>query len=319
MGCIVSACIAGWIGWQIYYFGVPTFQENSAKMSDLAKVTIGLNKNNTVIALKYIFGSDSNHFFYFFGIPSILYAISYCYPNRKRDDAIIVVSLIIFMSLCLAYYTFWIIPVPIYVFAPAAVTSLFVAKLLNDLITACETLPSASRIDSTKEAHEMTLLRTALIFIIVSILGFSISYEVNENVLNDDTGPQQVGAFLKQNVPATAVVETWEREIGILTNHTYHYPDQIYLKDTQGKIFRNIQDHYALGPDYFQKIKPDYLVIGWYARHTGLYDTSYLIGHACLLSTFGDGDWRYDVYRINLQPRATPSLDQIPACSLGGS
>jgi 4-amino-4-deoxy-L-arabinose transferase-like glycosyltransferase len=321
MGCVVSACIAGWIGWQIFYFGLPTFQENSAKMSDLASVTIGLNKNNTVIALKYLFGADSRHFFYFIGIPSVLYAISHCYLNTKRNDAIIITSLVIFMLLCLGYYVFWIIPVPVYFFAPASVASIFAAKLLNDVINACKisSTPSKYHIDNTQKAREIISLRTALILIIVSMLGFSISYEIRENVLSKDTGPQQVGAFLKQSVPPMAVIETWERELGILTNHTYHYPDQIHLKDTQGKIFRNIQDDYALGSDYFQKIKPDYLVIGWYARHTDLYDTSYLSEHACFLSTFGDGDWRYDVYRINQQSRTTSSFDQIPACSLAGN
>ncbi len=319
IGSIVSMCIASWIGWQIYYFGVQTFQENTAKMNELAKVTLGLNKSNTIIAIKYIIGTDSNHFFYFFGIPSILYAISYCYLNKNREDAIIVVSLVLFMLLCLAYYTFWIIPVPIYAFAHTAVTSIFVAKLLNDLIAACKTLPLEPRNGNIKETSKVIDLRTILLLVMTSMLGFSIGYEVKENVLSNDTGPQQVASFLKQEVPTTAVVETWEREIGILSNHLYHYPDQIYLKDTQGKIFRNVQDHYALGSDYFQKIKPNYLVIGWYARHTELYDTNYLAEHACLLSTFGDGDWRYEVYRMGLQPKGTPSSDQIPGCSLGGN
>jgi 4-amino-4-deoxy-L-arabinose transferase-like glycosyltransferase len=319
MGSIVGMCVAAWIGWQIYYFGFATFQANSAKMSELAKVTLGLNKSNTIIALKYLIGTDSNHFFYFLGMPSIAYAISYYYFNRAKDDMIIVVGLILFMLLCLAYYTFWIIPVPIYAFAPSAVASLFVAKLLSDLISACKVLPSTSRLNSIKTASELPLLRMALILIISSMLGFSISREISENVFNSDPGPQQVGAFLKQNVPGTAIIETWEREIGILTSHTYHYPDQILLKDTQGKIFRGIQNSYALGSDYFQATKPDYLVVGWYARHTELYDTIYLAEHACLVSAFGDGEWRYDIYRLDLQHQAAHASDGIPACTPGDS
>ncbi|MEO7912510.1 MAG: glycosyltransferase family 39 protein, partial [Roseiflexaceae bacterium] len=70
---IAFACAVLWNIWQIVYFGMATFQENANKMAGLAKVTAGLNLSNTIIALKYILGPASTHFYYFLGFPALVY------------------------------------------------------------------------------------------------------------------------------------------------------------------------------------------------------------------------------------------------------
>jgi hypothetical protein len=54
-----------------------------------------------------------------------------------------------------------------------------------------------------------------------------------------------------------------------------------------------------LGETYFTSIRPDYVVVGWFARYSQLYDIDYLMKHGELVAIFGDGDWRYDVYRLD--------------------
>ena len=94
------------------------------------------------------------------------------------------------------------------------------------------------------------------------------------------------------------MIETWERELAILTDHTYHYPDQLMLAKIDDFVFKG-GGYYSLGKDYFDSVRPDYVVDGWFARGNFVYDADFLKSNAQLLATFGDGDWRYDIYQMN--------------------
>ncbi len=71
------------------------------------------------------------------------------------------------------------------------------------------------------------------------------------------------------------------------------------MAKTQAANYRNAPKDYALGADYFLKSQPSYVVIGWYARLGDVYDARYLAAHACLLTTIGEQELRYDVYQLN--------------------
>ena len=95
------------------------------------------------------------------------------------------------------------------------------------------------------------------------------------------------------------VIETWERELGILTNHNYHYADQSMLAKIDNALYRGGDQNYSLGADYFNSVHPRYVVVGWFGRLYNVYDSDYLNKNARIIASFGDGDWRYDVYRMN--------------------
>ena len=52
---------------------------------------------------------------------------------------------------------------------------------------------------------------------------------VVEIVRPPENTPLEIAKYLDDNVPLDALVETWEPELGFLTNHNYHYPPQILL------------------------------------------------------------------------------------------
>jgi hypothetical protein len=110
--------------------------------------------------------------------------------------------------------------------------------------------------------------------------------------------PQQVADFLNQHIDRDKVIETWERELGILTDHTYHYPDQLMLAKIDNAVFHG-SEYDSLGADYFNSVRPSYVIDGWFARGNHLYAASFLKENAQLIASFGDGDWRYDIYQMN--------------------
>ncbi|MEP7187929.1 MAG: glycosyltransferase family 39 protein [Roseiflexaceae bacterium] len=309
---IAFTCVVLWTVWQIMYFGIPTFQENAGKMSSLAKVTAGLNPSNTIIAVKYILGPASTYFYYFLGFPALIYIGFGCL--QRNEENIVTCSLLIFTLLCLAYYIFWIIPVPIYALAPMTITAFFVAKLLSDIIPATKFSLALLRKELREHVAGPMTRRIVLIISIGGMLSFLIGTQVSAALLDNDTRPQEFATVLNQSVADTAVIETWERELGSLTSHKYHYPDQSVLQVTQAERFLNTPHKQLYGEAYFKQFHAEYLVIGWYGRYADIYDSNYLRQHACLLSTIGSNEWRYELYHIDLLQAHLNQSDHIQPC-----
>jgi hypothetical protein len=86
-------------------------------------------------------------------------------------------------------------------------------------------------------------------------------------VLRPDDSAQRLAAYLDTNVPRDAIVETWEPELGLLTDHRYHYPP-IALLDTA------VRHQWLGGPALVYdglRDAPAYVVIGGFGGYTGVY------------------------------------------------
>jgi hypothetical protein len=123
----------------------------------------------------------------------------------------------------------------------------------------------------------------------------------NEVVLTPPqlTAPNQIAGYLNKNIDQTAVIETWETELGILTDRNYHFPDQSIMVDIDNALHHGGDQNYSLGEEYFRAVRPDYVVVGWFGRLYKVYDIDFLDKNAKVVASFGDGDWRYDVYQMN--------------------
>jgi 4-amino-4-deoxy-L-arabinose transferase-like glycosyltransferase len=102
----------------------------------------------------------------------------------------------------------------------------------------------------------------------------------------------QMAEYLNQNVPLDAVIETWEPEMGFLTDHNYHYPPNALLAVAVEHVYYNgeaVQAYY----DFVQTEQPDYLLAGEFSKWTEIYPLEDLSDQYELIVTFGD----YDLYR----------------------
>ncbi len=102
---------------------------------------------------------------------------------------------------------------------------------------------------------------------------------------------QAMAAYIDQTLAADAVIETWEWELGVSTQHrAYSYPDGIYVMRVVQRQFHGISavalDHDFLAHD------PDYLVVGPFAKYTGIYPALKISQHFILQHSEGP----YDLY-----------------------
>ena len=319
VGAVAVLCVAAWWLWQMRYFGMAEFQLNAAKMSQLARQTTGFHLHTTIEAIKSLVGSGTGYFYFFWGFAALLYGGFLCAP-RKKDSQILAFPLL-FACVWLAYYTFWIIPWSRYLLPAAAITALFVAKLANDLLEGFwasrhelwHDLRTGPTVQATLGAKALVTLGTMVALLSLACLtGYQLQRTIRSDVL-DKTGneaalvvsppqfgaPTQLANFLNAKIDKSAVIETWERELGVLTDHNYHYPDQSLLAQTDNFIYHGGDRNYVLGAEYLERVHPAYVIEGWYARFNQIYDTDYLQKHGVLVATVGDGEWRYDVYKLS--------------------
>ncbi|HET7378338.1 MAG TPA: glycosyltransferase family 39 protein, partial [Anaerolineae bacterium] len=266
MGIAAIACYALWLGWQRLYFGADVFAENLEKLRQMASASSGLNRQWIGDAIKLLIGPGSNYFYFFLGFLSLLYVIPL--SLRRTREAFLLAFVWLFTVLWLAYFVFWILPIPRYLLPAAALTSLFVAKLVYDLASGLATtsrdlwLALRGYVSGHAELPPIALVSLGTLVGLVTftlLAGYELQRTVRTDVL-DKVGiqsevvltppqleaPQRVADYLNQNIGRDKVIETWERELGILTDHNYHYPDQLMLAKIDSAAYRGGDQNYSL-------------------------------------------------------------------------
>lgn len=79
----------------------------------------------------------------------------------------------------------------------------------------------------------------------------------------------QMAQVMKSTVPMDALVETWEPQMGFLTDHRYHYPPQLLLNRTVRQKWlgeTTVADLYD-----FAALKPEYVLVGEFSRWVAVY------------------------------------------------
>lgn len=309
------ACVAAWWGWQMLYFGMPTFRENAAKLAELGARTSGFSPTTSLDALRSIVGA-SGPLYYFWFLPGFVYAC--LIAVGKQDGDLSLHFLIIFVILVLSYYLLISNPWSHYALPAFAILGILVGKMLGDLLQALVLAAPTLRRHVAEAlrlrqhlALEDTLTLGTLVAVATMTLLMAGQFQslVRIDVL-DRAGlgsaprripqlqaPYQAASLLSALAQGGAVVDTWERELGILTTVTFHYPDQSLLAPAHAAIYRGGPHDYALGEDYFREHRPTFVVVGWFARWLGAYDMDYLRQNARLVGSVGEGEWRYDIYR----------------------
>jgi hypothetical protein len=198
------------------------------------------------------------------GIPALIYAAALA---RERSRTGVQQALLVaFAAIGLAWYTVGSIGWPRYAFPALAVSALFVAQLFHDLIRAFgrALMPTAS------PAGRSTAQALALLSGLALLLLFPLQTQLRGLLTADDRSPQRVAAYLNDHVSRTAIIETWEPELGFLTDHTYHYPPLGWLERAVRSKW--LQPDSALtGYDPIAEARPSYLVIGQFGKYTGIY------------------------------------------------
>lgn len=305
IGILAYICFFAWVGWQLWYFGAETFKENASALQQLAGSTTGFHLPSVKEAFKFLLGTGSGHLYFYWGVLAFFY-VGFL-SLRRNKEGLSLAFLCLLVLLWLAYFAFWIIPWRNYALPPLSLLAIFVGKLFADLASGLY----ASRVEFKQQLfayvkgfspfNTQTLLSLGTLVALVTMFSltlFQFQEIVSDSVLNVEG--HYIASVLNEVVGEDAVIETWERELGILTSHEYHYPAQTKLVQTHDAVFRqNAGDDYSLGLEYMQAAGASYLVVGWFGRWTGIYNEDFLAEYGELVATVGTDEWRYEVYELH--------------------
>jgi 4-amino-4-deoxy-L-arabinose transferase-like glycosyltransferase len=202
--------------------------------------------------------------------------------------------LLLFSIVNLVWFVFASIGWPRYAFGGLAIASIFVAKFFADLIRLARTrLVRSTNGDAEAAALTTGMLATAIAWPVLVIVP-ALAWTIRPILRPPANSPIAMAALMNETVPPSAVVETWEPELGFLTNHTYHYPPS-------GLLNIAVRHIWSGGPaprtlyDPFETEPPRYVVLGAFAKWVDVYSTQRLEHDYRRIASIGG----YDLYCRN--------------------
>jgi len=292
---IVPAVIAGllfatWQGITVRYLGPATMLENLELLrasAEGAAFTIDPSRIASTLAdLK----SRSSYLVALF--PSLVYGFLISIPRNRESQKWS--SLFILVALNFTWYVIASIGWIRYAFLGFVFSSLFIARFFYDITNGFELKMNWKTLSGFWQSiHDRKIaLQLVLMLWLTSIVLLPLAKTVTEIAFTGPNSAQEMSKYISENVPMSSLVETWEPEMGFLTDHIYHYPPHSLLAVAIEQTYSEgepVQNFY----DFVQTDTPDYLLIGAFAKRTDIYPLEELLGEYELVATFGD----YDLYQ----------------------
>jgi 4-amino-4-deoxy-L-arabinose transferase-like glycosyltransferase len=182
-----------------------------------------------------------------------------------------------------------------YAFAAFALGAFPVALLVRDLITvataaatatATATATAAAAASASASRRRVYMWSAAAALVIFTIVA-PLALTVRDVLSPPPDTAHEMARHLNLTVPPGAVVETWEPEMGFLTDHRYHYPPPALLIDAVAHIWSGGQSPADRYDFRSQEPEPDYVLEGPFTRWIGLYPESRLKDGYALETTCG--------------------------------
>jgi hypothetical protein len=291
-GIVAATCFALWQIYMILYLGPATASKNLAM---LRTATSGAALVFSPELMKRGIGELLSFKVYLsWLLPVLLYGFLLALPRRRQGQQWSM--LLTLVSVNLVWYVVASISWLRYAFPGLAIASLFVARFFFDLTDGfrlqLKTLWQALREGDPNWAKHA--LRGAMLVWMGVMIIVPLTQTTQEIVSPGLNAPASMAAYLDEHIPYEALIETWEPEMGFLTNHNYHYPPPLLLNDAVGYIWLG-QSAPAQSYTFVQDESPDYVLVGEFARWVDLYPADWLAKHYNLVTTVGT----YELYAVN--------------------
>lgn len=218
-------------------------------------------------------------------VPGVVYGVLLALPRRRDAQQWGVLVLLVVINL--GWYALASIGWIRYAFPALALACLLVTRFFYDL-TIGFWWPSRWNLRGLRKGE---LMRIGLLIWLGGILASSTVLTLRDVVFPSQDDAGRMAHILNETVPVDAVVETWEPEMGFLTDHRYHYPPS-------GSLNRAVAHIWLNGPSpatpYLAELEaaaPPYVLEGEFARWVDMYPADWLSAHYTLISEAG-------VYRL---------------------
>lgn len=274
-GFIGVLIIALWQAYQIIYLGPSTagenftlFREFTAGAAAVFSPDLIRRSINELLDFKTFGGVI---------IPVVVYGVLISLPrNIQAQRWGMLITLII---INLIWYVFASISWLRYAFPALALLSLFVAKFFSDLTDGFEidlkSIKDALRGNiSALSPHAVKL---GLLLWLGIIIALPMGLLLKDILLPPYNSPKAVAQYLNENIPHQKLVETFEPELGFLTDHNYHFPPQIYLLESVKYIW-NGGEPPSQSYHFVETEQPDYIIVGEFGRWVNMYPQEKLEG-----------------------------------------
>lgn len=289
-GVIAVVCYALWQGVLILSLGPATVREN---LASLREATAGAALVFSPDLMQRSLGELLSAKVYLgLLLPALIYGFALAWPRRREGQWWGI--LLGFVAANLVWYVVASISWLRYAFPGLVLGSLFVARLFADLTDGFQ-LNAAALWTGLRQGTlaPREALRSVWLVWLAVVIVLPAAQIVKSVVRPDFNAPAAMAAYLDEHVPQDAVVETWEPEMGFLTDHNYHYPPQLLLNKAIGFIWLN-KPSPADGYDFVQTQSPDYVLVGAFGRWVQMYPADWLAARYQLETTIGG----YELYAL---------------------
>lgn len=285
-GIIAAGSFGIWQLLTLQYLGPSTAMENLALLRASAE---GAAFNFNLAQLDANFGELTSRAVYLGALfPALLYGFFISLPRTREGQKWSVIFLLVALNLV------WFVVASIgwirYAFLGLSLSGIFIARLFSEITDGFKLDWSAGWFRSLFEIRNAAKFATT--FWLLAIILIPLSKTVFEIAAPGPAYAGQMSEYLNENVPLEAVIETWDPEMGFLTDHNYHYPPNALLAVAVDQVYYGgdpVQERY----DFVQTEQPDYLLVGVFSKWTEIYPLEELSDQYELIATFGD----YDLYR----------------------
>jgi hypothetical protein len=231
-------------------------------------------------------------------LPGLCYTAWQFLTNRANagqciDVTITRIALLTLACSWLAWYAFFSVAWPRYLFPATFMGSMFTAALLADLTNGFR-LSSMFKhtVDGLRHLQFRRQSSGGLLAILLIATASSVTLQTlyRSYVLYSDASALRVADFLNTHTAPNALIETYDSELFFLLDRRYHYPpDQIHVELNRRTFLGQ-----AMPIDYNPlTAEPDYLVVGRHSKLWQLYNPVLRSGSFQPLRTYG----RYDIYQ----------------------
>jgi hypothetical protein len=288
-GIIAVTCFALWQAYLILNLGPATASENLAMFRQFtAGAALVLSPRLMARSIGELL---SFKVYLSVLIPVLIYGFMVALPRRKENQKWGVLWMLVVFNL--VWYVVASIGWLRYAFPGLVFASLFVARFFHDLT-------DGFHIDFTVlrkviDREQVTLSKGVLSWSLLVWLSLMIIVPFGQT-MKDVTTPgfneaAAMATYMNEHIAPNVLVETWEPEMGFLTDHNYHFPPPLLLNDAVAYIWLE-----GLSPaqkyDFVQTNQPQYVLVGAFSRWVGLY-SAVLPTQYELVTTIG----QYELYK----------------------
>ncbi len=283
-------CVAAWYGYQVWVMGFGDFWRQATELGSAGGIHFfNFVPRRAASAILQLSGS----LLLLLGVPGMIYALGAAWQRREGTAEYQAIFLLLFTVLWLGWYALLSVGWMRYAFVPAAMSTLFAARLLADLWDW-----AAQGRRALGRRLPLTAGQLAVGSLIAVLLLSGLAPMARQIVQSQDSGLHALVAYLEANVPSDALIESWEWEVDFLTEHRFHHPPYEVTNAVTAQIWYGA----PVSPELYDPLalRPAYLITGPFAGWTGLYGRQ-VLDRCTLLASIGE----YDVYRVNDLPEGS--------------